>query len=98
METLKEQSTHTPGPWRTYQGDGRWIVATTSSWAYAATGLIPQLDAETEEANARLIAAAPDLLEACKQVIVYGADADDAILWTDVIRNIKAAIHKAEGD
>jgi len=50
---------------------------------------------ERDEANARLIAASPDLLEACKQSVITldPMDNDHAVLW----RLLTEAIAKAEG-
>jgi hypothetical protein len=44
------------------------------------------------EANARLIAAAPDLLAACKLAAQYSET-----IWEDEMQKIVAAIAKAEG-
>ena len=58
-------------------------------------------DAETE-ANARLIAAAPELLEACKaaltEMAAWEMDPDDMLNTAlEPIRSLRAAIAKAEG-
>lgn len=78
-------SKHTPGPWE-YRGHA-WVQTADDKKTpianfnfYAAT-----------EANARLIAAAPELLEACKValgIIGFGAEHDQ----------ISAAIAKATGE
>jgi len=58
-------STFTPGPWEAESGGGRgaWIKGATGEWAALACG-----DTDgSADANARLIAAAPDLLDiACQ--------------------------------
>ncbi len=88
---------HTPGPWEAegatviWEAPGsnnRWIVCDL------ADGQEGKLSLETE-ANARLIAAAPDMLavlmvmrEAC-----LGAGSDNAFLWQECDR----VIAKAEG-
>jgi len=72
-------STHTPGPWTFSQGaeygDFRFYVAQADGAPYTPHySDVATLIAETvnderksiQEANARLIAAAPDLLEACQ--------------------------------
>ncbi len=70
---------HTPGPWRPYQradGCDRWILASMNGLAadrqgrdfghfqgWAADGITTEAE---DEANAALIAAAPEMLEALK--------------------------------
>lgn len=57
---------------------------------------IAEMSTSTEtEANARLIAAAPDLLEACRQVLIASEDNGgmDDIDWN----GLRAAVAKAEG-
>ena len=59
-------SKHTPGPWTATFEDYRWVIDCQGEFgpkkALAVTaGFFPK-----HEANARLIAAAPDLLEALK--------------------------------
>ncbi len=78
-------SKHTPGPW--HVGRDGWILSKN-----------PVAIAEVyvnEKANARLIAAAPDLLKACKDVLstIEGGDNDDAF-----IRAMQEAVQKAEGN
>jgi hypothetical protein len=53
---------------------------------------------DVAEANARLIAAAPDLLAACKALLTHGRSAfeDDEGLWPSACESAKAAISKAE--
>lgn len=63
---------HTPGPWKS-SWNGRWLIQTGGGWLIAKVwppkargGFSP----ENVEANARLIAAAPELLEACRTALV----------------------------
>lgn len=103
---------HTPGPWYvvpTLTGalsinkDKKVPIATVggASW---------HLGAEMCEANARLIAAAPDLLAALKECLEWCADDGDLgendtkarlTIWKDVMecraKMLRAAIAKAEG-
>ncbi len=59
--------THTPGPWHTGTGKAEIIVYATDGYAVADAKVYHGRHAEGEaEANARLIAAAPDLLAALK--------------------------------
>ncbi len=86
-------SAHTPGPWRymsgthsLYDGDGRAVAL-----VYGPRGI----DCSRRDANARIIAAAPELLEALKEMLsawdedpAYGAASAD---------KARAAIAKATG-
>lgn len=88
----------TPGPWRVgTSGDTHVIESKTGNWV---------CDCETHsvkdaQANARLIAAAPELLEACKELAeLFAPDAFDGIGDSSgaiAIRLARAAILKAEG-
>jgi hypothetical protein len=107
--------THTPGPWRLdngakYVSGGFRVLArsTRPKPNHAATGEIQiafppphGIDGEKEqEANARLIAAAPDLLEALEMVRDADNDraADKMETIPDIARaKIDRAIAKAKG-
>ena len=94
---------HTPGPWR-YEGAEVWATApmrfnlTTAGTPMIAT-LCKHEDADggfPVEANARLIAAAPELLEALEEMVKAGEFED----WDgrcDCIADARAAIAKATG-
>lgn len=88
-----EMSKHTPGPWAYAWAGGIALVfqkgeaTIASSIPYDDDNEIPQV-----EANARLIAAVPDLLEALKGVLRV---ADRATVEFDAAR---AAIAKATGE
>lgn len=96
---------HTPGPWdaRIQRGkDGRdlgWIIEHGndrigwSSLAYADTNREADATDPAREANARLIAAAPDLLEALKRAENWLSEWASAEPYLAIIR---AAIAKAE--
>jgi hypothetical protein len=105
---------HTPGPWAVLDDDGYvgvpFIPIQTDKPAGAPWTLIcevrgngndndPDLGLNDEDrANARLIAAAPDLLTALKLAlpILEGANAK-CTGETAFIRRVRAAIAKAEG-
>lgn len=57
---------HTPGPWyaTTRQGSWDWVVAQSESIEVCQMFHDGTPENETGEANARLVASAPDLLEA----------------------------------
>ena len=97
-------SKHTPGSWRVgnsfmesgvFSADGKTIVALTHG---SARYYRRQEQIAEQDANARLIAAAPDLLEALMGLRLYvdpmmgGEEVDNAI------RAANAAIAKAEGE
>jgi hypothetical protein len=99
MNTTKP--THTPGPWMATDHDGMdpqdGMPLTT---VYAENGQrvanVPPCD--EQEVNARLIAAAPELLAALKALHeIAFADAADLSYNEKVLVNVRAAILRAEG-
>lgn len=63
---------HTPGPWKAYKQDnGDWYISRSLGAQLADTALATvHAWAQTEdEANARLITAAPELLEALEKIV-----------------------------
>jgi hypothetical protein len=84
-------SAHTPGPW-IRKGD--WIHGTPESGA--SQGIAQILGncgcTKTTEANARLIASAPDMLDALQSVCDAYGDCD-----TLLMAQVKAALAKAKG-
>lgn len=81
---------HTPGPW-THSEDGVIVDAAGKQLA----SVFPR----DRAANARLIAAAPDLLEACRAALygVVDRGGPDGLSQTEVVDYLTAAIAKAEG-
>jgi len=87
------ETTHTPGPWyyagmRTIGGPDDRMVADCFS---------TNRPRETCEANARLIAAAPELLEACEQVAL-AAEYGNLGTNNSAVATARAAIAKAKGE
>lgn len=94
---------HTPGPWTVKRGDGRYAYRHyIEAHVYSTPTVISGRDqiaqctagepnAAENEANARLIAAGPELLDACKQALDLFED-DEGIAQV-----LMAAIAKAEG-
>ena len=84
----------TPGPWIIMEGTDWVIVSPEVSVAAVYT---PRGVREVRQANARLISAAPDLLEAL-EAINDGVEGDNISmpewLWNDV----HAALAKAKGE
>lgn len=103
MKKMKAQ--HTPGPWDVYDGpndkkeltvnyidkSGQIIMVADCNSAYAPP--------KERDANARLIAAAPELLEACKAFLDMEIEIDMEYhkAFKVVIDKVTAAIAKAEG-
>jgi hypothetical protein len=60
---------HTPGPWQVVEGDGGYTIANPTidqqSGAEMYDPVVWEMGGIGSEADARLIAAAPDLLAAC---------------------------------
>lgn len=95
-------SKHTPGPWEVmfagsskagqpFKIDEAYVYApNTQDDTAICADIIDPVTQEISEANARLIAAAPDLLEACQLAL----DSDDKA----VRRFLRAAIAKAKGE
>jgi hypothetical protein len=103
-------SKHTLGPWAYSRwdrfGDARFYIAQKDGAPYTPHfSDVATLIAETcsgelvqiQEANARLIAAAPELLEAL-EVIIKSVDAGSAAILTHLQRVAREAIAKATGE
>ena len=60
--------THTPGPWQARDGLSKWNVTTVGAPRTFNICAI-NTDRTEQEANARLIAAAPDMLRALKDIM-----------------------------
>lgn len=95
---------HTPGPWQA-DSEGRegWAVNYDScaEWSHVAVvrpnseGSRP-VDDDEAEANARMIAAAPELLAALKKLL-NETDDGTQLCARHIVDDCKAAIAKAEG-
>ena len=98
MKDTKEKSAHTPGPWVVkHDKNGLPFIGVASDpWTYPGTVATVE-----QEKDARLIAAAPELLEQCKlfekvlsELVVMGeADIEDR----DKLREILAKVDGGEG-
>lgn len=92
------EAKHTPGPWKTEPrfpfvrivADGAPCVAETGGWN----------DREREEmhANARLIAAAPDLLAAVEEILMLSLGDFSTTDWNEAFKQCHAAAIKARGE
>jgi hypothetical protein len=101
-------SKHTPGPWHVRVFDGsQWSIDAEGDLTLAQACQIRPLplDRKQEErtANARLIASAPELLEACKMIVEYDEDVEESggeflRLYIKALNAARAAIAKATGE
>jgi hypothetical protein len=87
------KTTHTEAPWEPHFEDGIWIQSPNPDEPVICDLLPRDADSYTleDEANAYLIAAAPDLLEALIKVVAI------ADRRTDEFDAARAAIAKAKG-
>lgn len=89
--------THTPGPWRLENHSGyRFLFKINSGAKGHPLGVtfqpIAGLSDRENEANARLIASAPDMLDALQAIVDAFGDQDSIL-----IDQCKAALNKATG-
>ena len=83
-----QQLVHTPGPWKVlrrfeiYQDLGP-NVGGTYIGTTAGNRVLPESVARVDEENARLMAAAPELLDACRDVLdaIEQSDLGGEVLW-----------------
>jgi hypothetical protein len=100
----KENFKHTPGPWKIKNGHN-YSILDSQNRAVAFTSFGAEI---CDVANARLIAAAPDLLDACKHLNAVcfdfaecnanGKTEFDTDVMIDAIETMRAAIAKAGGE
>ena len=91
---------HTPGPWLARGYDvlkpaGRFVAYTGPT--HTTPEIYPQSCKLEDEANARLIAAAPDLLDALKLALECGDACGMDAAYPSARAEIVEAIAKAEG-
>jgi hypothetical protein len=91
---------HTPGPWKVKAGTNAVLAGRKQicSHVNAASALPVNMleDQEIAQANARLIAAAPEMLEVLKTLCDM-ADDGDVACWVAEWDKARAAIAKATG-
>ena len=89
---------HTPGPWTIIQHTGPTKVpARMQGYSFGNNGTEGGIIATYNHANAQLIAAAPELYEACKAVQKWEKTNHRSVEWlTTVWGKLQAAISKAE--
>ena len=99
------QSNHTPGPWTVDWSDDGPLIHTGDLMIASVSGStehikVRGIDEQTTEANASLIAAAPDLLEALERLLEHGERHNmyhEAGKDADIVNQARSAIAKARG-
>ena len=101
---------HTQGPWEVRTVDSLFAVAGPDDWIASIEvdelGHLADIDGQnvaTNKANARLIAAAPDLLAALEEVLphledYFGKEYGDDPPENDLLKRARAVIAKARGE
>lgn len=94
-------SQHTPGPWKAHVDDGGiWVEPPNPNEPVICDIVLranaaSTLSAVEDEANANLIAAAPEMLEALEASLAY---VDIRVFgWLEYEKQVRAAISKAKG-
>lgn len=94
---IKQKMNHTPGQWLLVKGEVKWYIHsdTPDTICELSDGMYSNSSMRngTMEANACLIAAAPDLLAALKNLIDRDLIKD---AYGDHVEEVLAAIEKAE--
>ena len=90
------ENKHTPGPWRVEWSDDSGMYYIRADRCTVADAIVVgTYDMDEEDANAALIAAAPDLLEALGQLIAAGIQSyPDA--WPRAVNRAIDTINKAK--
>lgn len=96
-----KQNKHTPGPWSVGELDENQFVNVYAADGYSVAIEVQGEDLTEAEANAHLIAAAPELLEACETAlgVLYPHFDDDRDRSPEAFASNKilSAIAKARG-
>lgn len=102
----KNAASHTPGPWSYHswgKGNGIRFGIETSNHNHGLAGVAPNENASTlltiaeHEANARLMAAAPDLLDACLRTLAAIDGGEDMSEGHVCIAFLRKAVRLARG-
>lgn len=90
---------HTPGPWKVGNSHSNYIINHQygdGSWGYLMS-LSSVVHGEAEEANAKLIAAAPELLEALERVSTFFESSESYSQEWRLKQELGLVIAKARG-
>jgi hypothetical protein len=94
VDDLRSSACYTPGPWEVDKYMGLPTIFDTRGNGTVALASVHDMAIESADANASLMAAAPELLEACEKYL----DAMDRYGHPDKTdRLMRAAIKKARG-
>jgi hypothetical protein len=92
---------YTPGPWFAKQYAGKKVISIfpLAGPTFATLDVGPTSRRDIQKANARLIAAAPELLEALKNLLncIYSDSEDSPAHWDSLLDKANLVITKAEG-
>jgi len=90
---------HTPGPWKAMKTEHGWHVGPQPDGVCSIWDNTDSATHATQEANARLLAAAPDLLEACEAIADAMSDAQPGGLARirRALKQVADTIAKAKG-
>lgn len=97
---MNTQAQHTPGPWTAHRafhfGHDSFMICGTNG---DSSPFLCRLTDDTPnyETNARLIAAAPELLELAEQ-IVLAADQNEGQIPLDIAEGARLVLAKAKGE
>jgi hypothetical protein len=95
---------YTKGPWEAHWHD-KWVIGDSENFHHLAIlPLDSKIPAREMDDNSRLIAAAPELLEACKEALQHIKDLcsrlddyEDTGDYIIIINDLESVIAKAEG-
>lgn len=95
---MASKNKHTPGPWKADDMVGKTIpIYATATTARGRVATVTKGDVRSSH-DARLIAAAPDLLAACEAALAYVEDDSRSPRRRQAMRQgLRAAIAKAKG-
>lgn len=83
---------HTPGPWEIFRPDDSGFLGIDGNGGKDSVVIYDDYGGIKSEADARLIAAAPDLLAACEAALLNEGG------WAEWQEQVRAAIAKATGE
>lgn len=99
IDTLnqKPRVSHTPGPWQVVEVGVDELFIATGKPSDDGYSYIAEMSKDADYANARLIAAAPDLLFGCETALNDLLAHPDGLKFPGTIKMLRAMIYKAEG-